>query len=82
MVLYLSVALKFPQVKMKDECFCKSTHWSGWTVIHLPDLVQNHVLDEDRNGLQDKWHKQVDVDVVPRAVKLPGEETNKRDQNK
>lgn len=41
--------------------------------LRLPDLVQNHVLDEDRHGFQDKRHEQMDVDVVSGAVQLPAE---------
>lgn len=40
-------------------------------LIQLPDLVQNHVFDENRQGLQDERHEQMDVDVVPGAVQLP-----------
>lgn len=47
-----------------------STH-SGLAFLHLPDLVQNHVLDENRHGFQDERHEQMDVDVVPGAVQLP-----------
>lgn len=41
--------------------------------LRLPDLVQNHVLDENRHGFQDERHEQMDVDVVSGAVQLPVE---------
>lgn len=47
------------------------THRAWGAVVHLSDLVEHHILDEHGDGLQDKWHKQMHVDVVPRAVQLP-----------
>lgn len=55
----------------KQECFWQLTHRDWGAVVHLPDLVEDHILDEHSNGLQDKWHKQMHVDVVPCAVELP-----------
>lgn len=33
--------------------------------------IQHPVFNEDRDGSQDEWHKQVHVDKVPGAVQLP-----------
>ena len=39
--------------------------------------VQHTIFDEDWDGSQDEWHKQVHVDEVPGAVELPGEKNKK-----
>ena len=57
---------------IKRQHFEQLTHRAWGAVVHLPDLIENHILDENSNGLQDEWHKQMHVDVVPCAVKLPG----------
>lgn len=40
-------------------------------IVHLPDIIQNHVLDENCHGFEYERHKQMHVDVVSRAVQLP-----------
>ncbi len=48
----------------------QATYW--WLAIFcLPDVIQNHVLDENCHRFQYKSHKQMHVDVVSRAVQLP-----------
>lgn len=42
---------------------------------HLPDIIQDHILDENSYGFQYKRHKQMHVDVVSCAVQLPVKET-------
>lgn len=46
------------------------THGARGAVVHLPDLVKNHIFDEDGDRFQDERHKQMHVDVVPRAVEF------------
>lgn len=43
-------------------------------IVCLPDVIQNHVLDENSHSFQYERHKQVHVDVVPCAVQLPVKE--------
>lgn len=56
----------------------KTTHRAWRAVVHLPDLIEDNVLDEHSDGLQDEWHEQMHVDVVPRAVELPRRQRGKR----
>lgn len=57
------------------------THGFRVTVLRLPNVVKNHVFDEDGDGLQDEGHEQVHVDVVPRAVQLSVSTSGKRALN-
>lgn len=40
-------------------------------IVCLPDIIQNHILDENRHSFQYERQKQMHVDVVSRAVQLP-----------
>lgn len=61
-----------------SSAYDKTTHRAWRAVVHLPDLVEDNILDEHSDGLQDEWHKQMHVDVVPRAVELPRWQRGKR----
>lgn len=52
------------------------THSGHEAVVQAFICKENGVFDEDSTRSQDEGEEQVDVDVVPGAVKLPAEETN------
>lgn len=47
------------------------THGGHEAVVQVLIGEENHVFDEDSARSQDEGEEQVDVDVVPGAVKLP-----------
>lgn len=40
-------------------------------MVHIFIIKKNQIFDKDSTGSQDEGEKQIDVDVVPGAVKLP-----------
>lgn len=47
------------------------THGMYEAVAAVLFSIQNSVFNENRDGSQDKRHKEIHVDEVPGAVKLP-----------
>lgn len=46
-------------------------HRAFRAVVRLRVVKEDQILDEDGDSPQDEGHKEVHVDVVPRAVQLP-----------
>lgn len=55
---------------------CLETHSRHEAVVQVLIRKQNAVFNEDSTCSQDEREEQIDVDVIPGAVKLPAEQRN------